>query len=96
MRPTCSTSAAAGPVSTNGLAAHPTTLALYKPTVGAFAMVFLDPATAAGFVRWLTETHATGVAGYAIGWLAPNNATDFQAAPKTGVSGLAVKQLGSD
>lgn len=78
-----------------GGASHDT-LALYKPTVGAFAMVFLDPATAAGFVRWLTETHATGVAGYAIGWLAPNNATDFQAAPQTGVSDLAVKQLGSD
>jgi hypothetical protein len=71
-------------------------LALYRPTVGAFPMLFLDPATAAGFMRWLAETHATGVAGYAIGWMAPEKAADFHAAPKTGLSDLAVKQLGSD
>ncbi|HTT05387.1 MAG TPA: hypothetical protein VMF64_08860 [Steroidobacteraceae bacterium] len=71
-------------------------LALYNPAVGAFPMVFLDPATAAGFIRWLTETHATALAGYAIGWLAQTNATHFQAAPPGGLSDLAVKQLGSD
>jgi hypothetical protein len=71
-------------------------LALYKPTVGAFPLVFLDPATAGGFARWLGETHATGVAGFAIGWTAPDQPTGFQPGPSTGVSDLAVRQLGSD
>lgn len=71
-------------------------LALYKPTVGAFPLIFLDPATAGGFVRWLTETHTTRVAGFDIGWMAPQSPTGFQAAPDTGTSGLAVRQLGSD
>jgi hypothetical protein len=71
-------------------------LALYKPTAGAFPLVFLDPATAGGFVRWLNETHPTRLAGFDIGWMAPNSPTGFQAAPDTGTSTLAVKQLGSD
>jgi|SRR6185437_11617658 len=71
-------------------------LAFYKPTVGTLPLIFLDPATAGGFARWLIQTHATGIAGFVIGWTASDKTTGFQAAPRTGVSDLAVKQLGSD
>ncbi|HEX4049333.1 MAG TPA: hypothetical protein VHY19_00445 [Steroidobacteraceae bacterium] len=71
-------------------------LGLYSATVGAFPMVFLDPATAAGFARWLGETHAIRVADLDIGWMAPENTTGIEAAPSRGFADLVVRQLGSD
>lgn len=72
------------------------TLALYKPTTGAFPIIFLDPATAAGFARWLGETHASRIADLDIGWMAAKSATGFDAASGTDLSDLVVRQLGSD
>jgi hypothetical protein len=72
------------------------TLALYNQHVGAFPAVFLDPATAAGFARWLGESRATRVGEYEIGLMATGNATGFQAARNEGLVELAVRQLGSD
>ncbi|MGH8218751.1 MAG: hypothetical protein ACREUT_09340, partial [Steroidobacteraceae bacterium] len=75
------------------------TLALYNPSVGTFRAVFLDPATAAGFARWLRETHAMRVGEYRIGVIAPEKATGFE--PVSGeelgeLGELALAQFGSD
>jgi hypothetical protein len=72
------------------------TLGLYKQSVGAFPAMFLDPATAAGFAKWLSETHATRVGEYQIGWVAPEEATAFQPTDDPGLAALVVKQWGSE
>ncbi len=69
-------------------------LALYNQSVGAFPAVFLDPAVAAGFARWLNETHAGQVGRYSIGLMSEANATGFQAASNEDFSELEVEQLG--
>lgn len=72
------------------------TVALYKPVMGAFPLVFLDPVTAGGFGRWLSETHAARVGGFDIGWVASKDPTGFRAATDPGASNLAIRQLGSE
>ncbi|MDE2448536.1 MAG: hypothetical protein KGO22_06160 [Gammaproteobacteria bacterium] len=69
-------------------------LALYDQVVGTFPAVFLNPATAAGFARWLSETHARRVGDYEIGLTSKTNATGLQVASKDGFSGLTVQQFG--
>lgn len=71
-------------------------LALYNPSVGAFPAAFLDPATAAGFARWLRETHAVRVGDYAIGLISKTNANGFQTASKDDLGELEVAQFGAD
>lgn len=68
--------------------------ALYNPSVGAFPAVFLDPATAAGFARWLGETHAGRVGKYEIGLTSKTNATGFQVAARDDSDELTVQQFG--
>ena len=70
------------------------TVALYNPRVGAFAAVFRDPATAAGFARWLSETRATRVGEYDIGLTALQKATGFSSAQNDEPADLMVEQLG--
>jgi len=70
-------------------------LVFYNPGVGAFPVVFGNPAVAAGFAKWLRETHATRVGKYAIGLMAAVNATGFQPVHKNDTTTLAVRQLGS-
>ncbi len=69
-------------------------LALYNPRVGAFPIVFRDPARAAGFARWLSETRATRVGEYEIGLVSATSATGFQPAGKENLATLTVRQLG--
>lgn len=69
-------------------------LALYDPSIGVFPAVFLDPATAAGFARWLSETHAKRVSQYQIGLTQEASATGFQAVSSDGFGELIVRQLG--
>lgn len=71
-------------------------LALYNPSVGAFPAAFLDPARAAGFARWLRETHAAQVGDYEIGLISKTNSTGFQTASKDDVGELEVAQFGAD
>jgi hypothetical protein len=70
------------------------TLALYSPTVGVFSAVFVDPATAAGFARWLRDTRARRVASYELGSVATDDASDFLASP-AGESKIEVRQFGA-
>lgn len=79
-----------------GSGPKPVTLALYKRSVGAFPIVLLDPATAAGFARWLSQTRAGRVGEYEIGSIASAEATGFQRIPDGELAGLVVKQLGND
>lgn len=71
-------------------------LALYTPAMGALPLLFLDPATAGAFARWLGQTHVSHVSGFDIGWIAPENPAGFQAALDPGASNLAIDQLGSE
>ena len=68
-------------------------LALYNPSIGAFPAVFLNPATAAGFARWLSETHAGRIGDYEIGLTSKTNAVGFTSS-NDGVGGLTVQQFG--
>lgn len=70
-------------------------LVFYNPGVGAFPVMFDNPAVAAGFARWLSETHATRVGKYQIGLMAAVTATGFQPVGNDATTTLAVKQLGS-
>jgi hypothetical protein len=70
------------------------TLALYAPSVGSFRVIFLDPATAAGFGRWLGETRAHEVGSYAVGFLAPDSPTGLAPATDEELQELAVSQFG--
>lgn len=72
------------------------TLALYRPSVGTLPMVFLDLATAEGFAKWLSETHARRVGRYAIGVIAREKTTGFEPASDEDLGALAVVQYGSD
>lgn len=69
-------------------------LALYSPSIGAFPAVFLSPAVAAGFARWLSETHATRVGEYEIGLTSKTNATRFQAKANNQFGEVVVQQFG--
>jgi hypothetical protein len=69
-------------------------LALYKQNMGAFPAIFLSPATAAGFARWLRETHARRVGEYAIGLTSKTAATGFQPASKDDFADFSVQQFG--
>ena len=69
-------------------------LALYNQSIGSFPAVFLDPATAAGFARWLSETHARRVGKYQIGLTSKTAATGFQAASNDDYGQLTVQQFG--
>ena len=69
-------------------------VALYSASVGAFPAVFLNPATAAGFARWLSETRARKVSKYEIGLTSNTNASGFEAATNKDFSELAVQQFG--
>jgi len=73
---------------------HFSVLALYNPNIGAFPAVFLDPATAAGFARWLSETHARRVGKYEIGFTSTKKATGLQAASNDDYGQLTVQQFG--
>lgn len=74
-------------------ATHPV-LALYSPTVGTFPAVFLNPATAAGFARWLRETRARRVGDYEIGLTSQTSATGLQDVSNADFGGLTVQQFG--
>ena len=67
---------------------------LYAPSVGSFRVIFLDPATAAGFGRWLGETRAHAVGSYAVGFLAPDSSTGLAPATDEELQELAVSQFG--
>lgn len=69
-------------------------LALYNPSIGVIPAIFLDPATAIGFARWLSETHAGRVGDYEIGLTSKTNATGFQVAAGGGADALAAQQFG--
>jgi hypothetical protein len=77
-----------------GIGRKPATLALYDRSVGAFPIVLLDPATAAGFARWLSETRASRAGEYAIGTMTTANARAFQHLADDELAGLKVRQLG--
>lgn len=72
---------------------HPV-LALYSRNSGAFPAVFLNPATAASFARWLSETRASRVGGYEIGLTSSMDATGFKATSNGDFGELAVQQFG--
>lgn len=69
-------------------------LALYNQSIGSFPAVFLDPATAAGFARWLSETHARRVGKYEIGLTSKTAASGFQATSNDDYGQLTVQQFG--
>jgi hypothetical protein len=69
-------------------------LALYNPSIGAFPAVFLNPATAAGFARWLRETHARRVGEYEIGLTSKIAAPGFKAQSNDDSDEFVVQQFG--
>lgn len=69
-------------------------LALYDENVGAFPAVFLNPAIAAGFARWLSETHARRIGEYQIGLTSKTSTTGFQATSIERFGELSVQQFG--
>lgn len=69
-------------------------LALYSQNTGAFPAVFLDPAAAAGFARWLSETHARRVGDYEVGLTSKTSATGFKIASSDDFGGFTVQQFG--
>ena len=72
---------------------HPV-LALYNGSIGPFPAVFLSPATAAGFARWLSEAHARQVGEYEVGFTSKTNARGFREASKDDFGDLTVQQFG--
>jgi len=69
-------------------------LTLYSQSVGAFPAVFLNPAAAAGFARWLSETHAGRVGDYEIGLTSKTATTGLKTASKDDLGRLEVQQFG--
>ncbi len=72
------------------------TLALYRPSVGAFRAILLDPASAAGLARWLSQTHAHVIDSYRVGFLAADRPTGFEEATDDELEVLSVAQLGEN
>lgn len=69
-------------------------LALYSQSIGAFPAVFLNPAAAAGFARWLGETHARRVGAYQIGLTSKGSPSGFKVASTDDPGGFTVQQFG--
>jgi hypothetical protein len=69
-------------------------LALYSQSIGAFPAVFLNPAAAAGFARWLGETHARRVGDYQIGLTSKGSASGFKVTSTDDPGGFTVQQFG--
>jgi hypothetical protein len=69
-------------------------VALYSRSIGAFPAVFLNPAAAAGFARWLRETHAARIGGYEIGLASQSTATGFKPQSNDNPDEFVVQQFG--
>lgn len=69
-------------------------LALYRQSIGAFPAVFMNAGAAAGFARWLRETHASRIGGYEIGLTSNSTASGFKAQSNDDSDEFVVQQFG--